>query len=328
MSTILTLGFQPNELEAHDDQFYGTLGADVYAYQTGNLQGVDYSKSFIDRAYRKLPPFPFLCSMDSHDFNDWNNDKHRDSVYLNTKLIADYMRQKGAKGVILNCEQENHLIPAGKFGVRSDPAFVWPGNKLLTDIEKKAGYKGTTNVEWCRGWVNSIRSVWPEAEIHLWLTAAVQANANDGFYPCINAICEAAGGCHIWLYMWEVGYGFGSDPNLPKRKTLPDKIQKGKTWLQVGKPNLWLQTAQSTFTQKVKNTIYPTMSFNAESVKYYQKQIAAKQAKDFSNILNKDWVDFYSKIPNNNLVLWEDVFAVDPAIYPYVQSVIGKLKGK
>jgi hypothetical protein len=322
------LGFQPNEMAVHDEAFFSGLGADTLAYQTGNLQGVEYSKTFIERAAKQFLPNPYLCSMDSHDFNNWNDSNHWKKVLDNTKQIAAYMQSGAATGVILNCEQENHLIPLGKFSQRSDPKFVWPGDPAPPKPTKPK--KGEVRVvsqiftgpDRCRQWVQAIRSVWPEAEIHLWLTSAVQTNANPGFYPCMNAICEEAGGCYLWLSMWQVGYGFGSDPNLPKRKTLPDKIQKGKTWFQLGKPELWEAAALATFTQKVKNKVVPCFSFSNESVQYYQKQIKAGQVKDYLNMLDMTAVDFYKHIENTCLIIWGDAFAVDPAVYPYVQNLI------
>lgn len=335
MANVITvIGFQPNEMNAHDANFFNGLGANTLAYQTGNLQSVDYDKSFIQTAHDKFSPTPFLCSMDSHDFNNWDDDNHWNTVLANTRLIALNMKIAGATGVILNCEQENHLIPAGPFSQRSDPLFVWPGNTVPPKpVSVKKGQPAPkptpttiTGPTRCRQWVRVIKAVWPTAQIHLWLTSAVQTDANAGFYPCINAICEEAGGCFLWLYMWNVGYGFGSDPNLPKKKVLPDKFNNGKTWIQIGKPSLWEQAALQTFTQKVKNTVVPCFSFTTDTANYYKNQIAAKQVKDFSNMIDQNMVNFYKQTGNSCLIIWGDAMAVDPGVYPYTQNLIKTLQ--
>lgn len=314
-TVTLHLGLQPGDMDSAEQGKYNKLGADVYSYQAGYLHDYPVSKQFVSRGARVLGEDRAVYVADSHLFNNWDDTKQRDLLLSNTTSFAQLLKDNGAEGIVLNTEQENHLIPYGNKGqyTRSDPKYVWPSGKQ--------------GPETCRQWVRAIKSVWPTAQIHLWLTSAVQVEANPNFYPCVNAICEEAGGCHLWVYMWESGYDFGRDPNLPKRKELPEKYKKGKSWIQIGDYSLWEKITLKTFTQKVKNTIHPTISFGVDSVQYYQRQIKAGQVKDFSPMVNKDYVKFYKQAANMNLVIWGNVFEVEPAMWDYTKQLISSMKG-
>lgn len=311
----LHLGLQPADMDKADIGQYHKLGADTYSYTAGYMHDYNTSKDFLRRGTRVLGEDRALYVVDSHLFNNWDNDDQWNLLLSNTKAFAQLLKDNGADGIVLDCEQENHLIPFGKSGMymQSDPKYVWPSGKR--------------GPERCRSWVDAIKSVWPTGEIHLWLTSAVQLNANPNFYPCVNAMCEQANGAHLWLYMWETGYDFGRDSNLPKRKELPEKYKKGKSWFQIGDYKLWEKTALASFTQKVKNTIHPTISFGVDSVQYYQNQIKAGNVKDFSGMVSKDYIKFYRQAANVNLVLWGNVWDIEPTMWDYTAGLIKQLKG-
>lgn len=332
MSTKVTLvlGFQPGDFSTLDTNFLGSLKPDRLMYQCGRLGDVNYSKPFMDRIAKYANGIPFLVGCDSHDFNDWGNQAHWAAVQANSMSYAEYAKKVGASGIVLNTEQEDHQIPFGPGGryTRMDPRYVWPGDPVRPKLNPNGSKTGMpplprvlTGADRCVSWVYAVDQGFSQIPIALWITSAVQVEAPPGFYPCMNIIAETAGGVEIWPYMWEPGYAWGADPNLPKKRLLPKKPKGGYDG------RAWCEVVRQSFTARVHNEIAPTISFGVDTVQYYQGQIRAKQVKDFSGMVSVDYINRFKGLPYVNLVLWGNVFAIEPTMVDFVRNLMQQLRG-
>lgn len=329
----LVLGFQPNEFDNKPKDFFSRMKPDRLMYQCGNLQGVEYSKPFMDRIANYANGVPFLVGCDSHDFNNWADDAHWDTVLKNSAAYARYAHAVGASGIVLNTEQENHQIPFGPGGryIRMDSQFVWPADPPALKPVKpgKKGAKpipapvaGPTGPVRCEDWVMALDEGFTACPVAIWLTSAVQASAPPNLYPCMNSIAETAGGVELWPYMWLPGYDWGNDPHLPKRKLLPNK-KDPSTWPGA----VWCDVVRQSFSTKFNNVVAPVFSFSPETVTYYQKQIAAGQVKDFYGMISPAAIAQFKGSPRTTIILWGDVFAADPHMEDYVTWLMQALRG-
>lgn len=318
----LVLGFQPADFDTFNTSFLYRLAPDRLMYQCGRLGDVNYSKPFMDRIAKYANGIPFLVGCDSHDFNDWGNQSHWATVQANSMSYAEYAKKVGAAGIVLNTEQENHQIPYGPGGryTRMDPRYVWPGDPA--PAKPKANLpRFPTGPQRCADWVAAVDQGYSQIPIALWITSAVQVEAPPGFYPCMNAIAVAAGGVEIWPYMWEPGYAWGADPNLPKKNRLPKKPKGGYDG------QTWCEVVRRSFTLQPHNEVAPTISFGVDTVQYYQGQIHAKQVKDFSGMVSPDYINRFKGLPYVNLVLWGNVFAIEPMMADFVRNLMQQLRG-